>query len=121
MKILLDMNLSPSWVLPLKQAGHEPVHWTDVGAMNASDREIMTWARSHNHVVITHDLDFGAILAATGAERPSVILLRSQNVTFESMGAALLSALDAYAAELSSGILMSIDETGSRIRLLPLP
>ena len=38
MKIVVDMNLSP----------HEPMHWSQVGAANAPDREIMEWARTNN-------------------------------------------------------------------------
>ncbi|MFP4087231.1 MAG: DUF5615 family PIN-like protein [Desulfobacteraceae bacterium] len=43
MKIVIDMNLSPHWVQLLVKAGHEAVHWSEVGAPNASDRDIMAW------------------------------------------------------------------------------
>jgi predicted nuclease of predicted toxin-antitoxin system len=33
----------------------------------------MEWARANRYIVFTHDLDFGSLLAATGAETPSVI------------------------------------------------
>jgi predicted nuclease of predicted toxin-antitoxin system len=35
--------------------------------------EIKSWARAHGAIVFTHDLDFGAMLAATKANAPSVI------------------------------------------------
>ncbi len=38
MKLLIDMNLSPLWVSVLEEAGWKAVHWTHVGAPNASDR-----------------------------------------------------------------------------------
>jgi predicted nuclease of predicted toxin-antitoxin system len=65
MKLLIDMNLSPRWVASLNQAGWEAVHWSSVGKGNELDSEIMRYAAEQNYVVLTHDLDFSAILAAT--------------------------------------------------------
>jgi hypothetical protein len=65
MKFLVDMNLSPSWVSFLADAGFAAVHWSKVGRGDAPDIEVMQWAAEHDHVVLTADLDFGAILAAT--------------------------------------------------------
>ena len=61
MKILIDMNLSPSWVPALERKGWSAVHWSDVGDPRAVDRAIMDWAADHGHVVFTHDLDFGTM------------------------------------------------------------
>ena len=44
MKILVDMNLSPSWIPVLERHGWPTVHWSDVGSPRAADREIMDWA-----------------------------------------------------------------------------
>ena len=73
MLLVLDMNLSPDLCAPLSAAGHEAVHWSTLGAPTASDESIMAYARDHGLVVVTHDLDFGAILAATHAHGPSVV------------------------------------------------
>jgi len=35
MKILIDMNLSPSWVSVLEEAGHTASHWSTIGSLNA--------------------------------------------------------------------------------------
>jgi predicted nuclease of predicted toxin-antitoxin system len=78
MKLLVDMNLSPRWVSLLNGAGIEAVHWSTVGATNAPDREIMAYALAHDFVVLTHDLDFSAILAVTQGEKPSVVQLSSR-------------------------------------------
>ena len=32
MKLLIDMNLSPTWVTAFAEAGIEAVHWSSVGA-----------------------------------------------------------------------------------------
>lgn len=73
MKLRVDMNLSPRWVGVMADAGIEAKHWSTLGAYNAPDTEIMAYANTNNYVVLTHDLDFSAILAATHGEKPSVV------------------------------------------------
>lgn len=67
MKVLLDMNLSPAWAPVLNRAGFQCTHWRCVGKVDAPDTVVMSWARDHGYVVFTHDMDFGTLLAATGA------------------------------------------------------
>jgi len=57
-KLLVDMNLSPSWINRLARHGFDAVHWSTVGAATAPDVEILTWATEHQFVVVTNDLDF---------------------------------------------------------------
>jgi predicted nuclease of predicted toxin-antitoxin system len=120
MKLLVDMNLSPVWLSVLQAAGHEALHWSTVGNPRAEDSEIMTWARRNGYVVFTHDLDFGALLAVTGAEGPSVIQIRTMDVTPETQSKRLLDALEQFKEHLADGALISIDESRERVRLLPL-
>ena len=120
MKLLIDMNLSPRWVTTLGAAGYDAVHWFDIGAPNAPDHAILEHARNHGFVVLTHDLDFGDILAATGGEAPSVVQLRAANVSAEQTAPALLSALANHADALEGGALLTVDLLRSRIRLLPI-
>jgi predicted nuclease of predicted toxin-antitoxin system len=86
MKILIDMNLSPSWVQKFEEEGIESVHWSSIGDIRATDRTIMTYAAENGYIVFTHDLDFGALLAATQAESPSVIQVRIQDPLPEAIG-----------------------------------
>ena len=72
MKLLLDMNLSPTWVRFMEENGFEAVHWSTTGEPTATDAVIMAWARDRGFVVVTHDLDFSALLASTEALGPSV-------------------------------------------------
>ena len=120
MKILLDMNLSPDWVPLLAGGGHEALHWRDLGAANTPDTEIMAWAREHGYVVFTHDLDFGALLHATGAVAPSVIQFREDDVRPEILGSQALLALVQAKLEIESGALITIDLRRMRITSLPL-
>jgi predicted nuclease of predicted toxin-antitoxin system len=81
MKLLVDMNLSPRWVELLGKAGFDAAHWSKLGPSNASDAHIMAFARLNGYVVLTHNLDFGAILAATQGTKPSVVQIRSEKMS----------------------------------------
>ena len=120
LKVLLDMNLSPDWVPTLEAGGHQVLHWRDVGAANAPDTEIMLWAREHDYVVFTHDLDFGALLHATGAVAPSVIQFRDNDIRPEALGSQALLALVQAREEIENGALITIDPRKMRITCLPL-
>jgi predicted nuclease of predicted toxin-antitoxin system len=52
----------------LRAAGHEAVHWSEVGDPRAPDTVLMQWAIAHGYAVFTHDLDFGTMLALSGAD-----------------------------------------------------
>lgn len=120
MKILVDMNLSPDWVTVLINHGITAVHWSTVGDPRAEDSIIMKWARAHGYVVFTHDLDFGAVLALTQASGPSVIQVRAQDVSPEHLEATVIDVLDTNESALETGCLIVLDETRSRVRILPL-
>ena len=80
----------------------------------------MDWARENDYVVYTHDLDFGAILAVTRAEGPSVLQVRAQNVLPEHLGEVVIAALRQVAQQLEAGALITVDEGTSRARILPI-
>lgn len=114
------MNLSPEWVSLLTTIGFEAVHWATVGDARATDQAIMTWAKANGYVVFTHDLDFGALLAATQAESPSVIQVRTQDVLPASIGDLVINVLQQFQTELELGALITVDEARSRVRILPI-
>jgi predicted nuclease of predicted toxin-antitoxin system len=120
MKLLVDMTLSPAWVTFLADAGFEAVHWSDIGPPDAADTHLMQWAAAREYIVLTADLDFGAILAATQGRQPSVIQVRSDLLTPDAIGGAVLAALDQAREELLDGALVSLDATRARLRILPL-
>lgn len=120
MRILVDMNLPPQWVEVFQQEGHTSIHWSSVGAVDASDRELMQWAKRHEHVVFTHDLDFSALLAASQATGPSVIQIRTDNVLPVPHSDLVLRALRQFKSELREGAILSIDVDRARARYLPL-
>jgi predicted nuclease of predicted toxin-antitoxin system len=119
-RLLVDMNLSTEWIPFLKAAGHEAVHWSEVGDPRAPDTELMTWASSRGYTVFTHDLDFGTMLALSGADGPSVLQVRCLNVLPEAIGPLVLNLLGSYSDELEQGALIVADERRQRVRILPL-
>jgi len=80
MKFLADMGISPRSVAFLRDLGVEAVHLHELGLDRLPDAEIVKKARHEGYVVLTHDLDFGELLALSGAEVPSVVIFRLQNM-----------------------------------------
>jgi len=118
--LLLDMNLSPRLVSVLSEAGFESLHWSSAGPPEAPDAAVMAFARNNDYVVLTYDLDFSAILAATEARKPSVVQVRSGNLSPEYLVPAIIPLLRRMTAELENGAVLTIDLPKSRLRLLPL-
>ena len=114
------MHLSPSWVDRLARHGFEAVHWSTIGAATAPDHEILAWAHQHGSVLVTNDLDFSAILAAGVAEGPSVVQIRTQDLLSDAAVTIVAKALEAHRDDIERGALLSIDEAGTRVRVLPL-
>ena len=80
----------------------------------------MTWARTSGHIVFTHDLDFGTLLAQTHALGPSVIQVRSKDVLPDKLVHIVVAALNQHSFELAAGALVVVDDARSRVRLLPI-
>lgn len=120
MKILIDVSLSPQWRSALEAAGHEVVYWLDVGDQFAPDHEIMQWAAANGYVVFTHDLDFGAILAAIKSAGPSVIQVRADEILPDALEGVVAAAIDDFAEELRSGAIVVVEPHRARVRILPI-
>jgi predicted nuclease of predicted toxin-antitoxin system len=119
MKVLVDLNLSPRWIEWLRDSGFEAEHWSTVGGLKASDSEIMEYAAAHGYVVLTHDLDFSSVLAASRGANPSVVQIRAEDVSVKAIGSQVVAALREAQEELKAGALLTIDHARTRLRLLP--
>jgi predicted nuclease of predicted toxin-antitoxin system len=120
-KFLLDMNLSPAWVPVLRSAGWETSHWSAVGEAAATDAHIMAWAQANDCCVITNDLDFSAILAATRAQGPSIVQIRGQDLAPTVLADTLVGVLRGHADAMAHGVIVTLDLRTARVRTLPLP
>jgi predicted nuclease of predicted toxin-antitoxin system len=85
MKFLLDENMPPSLSRLLQNAGYEARHVNEIGYNNTPDFKISEFAAISGEIIITHDTDFGTILALTGSERPSVVLFRWKTISAQSV------------------------------------
>lgn len=119
-RLVIDMNLSPEWVAVFKRHQISAIHWMTVGDPEATDTTIMEWARANGHVVFTHDLDFGTMLALTHSDGPSVIQVRAQDIFPSHLESLVIPVLQQYTPELLAGALVVIDELRTRVRVLPL-
>jgi predicted nuclease of predicted toxin-antitoxin system len=119
-KLLIDMNLTPSWVEYFAARHIESVHWSGLGDPKALDPEIMEFARNGQFVVFTHDLDFGNVLAVTHARGPSVIQARVEDPLPTVIGDAVVTAIRENAAHLERGALITLDPDKLRVRILPI-
>jgi predicted nuclease of predicted toxin-antitoxin system len=120
MKVPVDMNLSPRWAALLGDAGFHSEHGSSVGAASATDARIMYWAADRGYVVLTNDLDFGAILAASQGIKPSVVQARADNLNPDVTGPTVLAAQKATAGDLATGALVTVEPSRNSVMLLPL-
>ena len=119
-RILVDMSLSPDWAPVLLRGGWDTIHWSAVGDPAATDREIMGWAVAHHHIVFTHDLDFGTMLALSHADGPSVIQVRTRDVLPDDLGGTVIAAIRQHETELGAGALVVVEPDRNRVRILPI-
>ena len=64
MKFLADMGISPKTALFLRTLGYDSLHLHDHALDRLSDVDILKKARNEKRILITHDLDFGGLVAA---------------------------------------------------------
>jgi predicted nuclease of predicted toxin-antitoxin system len=82
--------------------------------------EILEKARKEGHILLTHDLDFGDLLAASGADLPSVVIFRLRNMHPENVNRHLLKIISQFPKALENGAIITVTEGRLRIRDLPL-
>lgn len=120
MRFLADMNLSPLTVSALTADGMDIVRVSDVLPANASDETILDLARREGRVVITQDLDFSALLALGGYDRPSLVTLRLLDTDPDEVTQRLRQALSQVEVVLGQGCAVTVEETAVRARRLPI-
>jgi predicted nuclease of predicted toxin-antitoxin system len=120
MKFLADMGISPRTVEKLRREGYDAVHLVEEGLEKLEDREILAKARNEGRIILTVDLDFGYLLAVSGAVLPSVVLFRLGNESREVIEEYLDDVLSQFSEELGAGAIISVKDDGFRVRALPI-
>lgn len=80
MKFLADMGISPKTVEFLNDSGHDAIHLHDQNLDKLPDSKILEKARGENRILLTNDLDFGELVAASSGNLPSVVIFRLRNM-----------------------------------------
>jgi predicted nuclease of predicted toxin-antitoxin system len=119
-KFLLDMGLARSTADFLRRQGYDAVHLREQGLQRMEDHDIVSKARTEGRVILTHDLDFGRIIALSQNQLPSLITFRLSNMQPHQVNHYLAEVLDRFAEQLESGALVSVSERAIRVRPLPV-
>ena len=120
MNFLADMGVSPRTVEFLVDLGYCAVHLNAQGLGRMKDVDIVRKAREENRIILTSDLDFGQLMAASGARLPSVIIFRLPKMSPEIVNPRLRRVLSDFRDALESGAVISVSERAARIRWLPI-
>jgi predicted nuclease of predicted toxin-antitoxin system len=120
MKFLADMGISPRTVTFLKSLGHDVVHLQEQGLGRLSDPLTLRKAREEGRVLLTHDLDFGELMAASGEELPSVVIFRLHDMRPERVNLYLKQIVTEHDEVLEQGVIVSVSERQIRLRNLPV-
>lgn len=120
MKFLLNMNLPRELGKRLKSKGHKTRHVGDIGMAQASDMAIIEESRKNKETIITHDLDYGNLLAFSGELKPSIIIFRLRNTHIDNLYNRLIESLTEIEKSLVEGAIVVLEDTFLRIRLLPI-
>lgn len=120
MKFLADMGISLRTVSFLRDLGHDAVHLYEQGLGRLSDSRILQKARDEDRVLLTQDLDFGELMAASGANLPSVVVFRLRDMRPDGVNAHLREVVTEYHEMLQKGAIVSVSERQIRLRSLPI-
>ena len=121
MRFLVDANVSPRPANLLEALDHDAVTVRELGLADASDEVVLERARSEQRVLISHDTDFGTLLAFRGLTAPSLVLFRSSDpVTPDEQADLIIANLDKVADDLEAGAIVVFARGRLRTRRLPV-
>jgi predicted nuclease of predicted toxin-antitoxin system len=117
---LLNMNVNRDMTAQLEKRGHVCRHVGDIGMNRATDTEIVLEAKRTGEVILTHDLDYGHLLAFSGEKAPSVVILRLRDLRTDEVVSRLETVWKEVEAALMDGAIISLSDKSLRIRRLPI-
>lgn len=114
------MGLARSTARFLDALGHDAIHLRDLGLERADDEAVVTMAFSEGRIVLTHDLDFGRIVALGRGRVSSVVTFRLGDMRPTEVNRWLQVVIERFSADLEAGALITVGDRGIRVRRLPI-
>jgi len=119
-KLLADIHISPLTVSEIRANGYEIHRVSDFISASATDAKIIELAILERAAIITQDLDFSALVAQSGLNKPSIVSLRVSDAKPRRIATILKTVLPQIESDLLEGAIVSIEETEYRVRKLPI-
>jgi predicted nuclease of predicted toxin-antitoxin system len=119
-RFLADMGVSLRVVDWLRSSGHDAIHLREEGLQTLPNGEIFQKALREERIVLTFDLDFGEIVAASGGGSVSVVLFRMRNTRAEFVLQRLEIVLRQSTEDLAEGAVVLVEDGRYRVRRLPI-
>ena len=88
----------------------DALHLHDQRLDRLPDPAILEKARHEKRILLTHDLDFGELVAASGAKLPSVIIFRLRNMRPEQVNRCLQGIIIQHQDAIEEGAIISVTE-----------
>ena len=121
MRFLVDNALSPVPATVLARAGHDALHVRTIELQRAEDGVIFDKAAGEDRIVVSADTDFGALLAARNAQKPSVIQFRGPGSRKpDALARTILLNLPQLTDALDRGSIVTFEPSRVRVRGLPI-
>jgi predicted nuclease of predicted toxin-antitoxin system len=114
------MGISPTTGTYLAELGYDTIHLLNENMETASDSEILYKAIHEKRIILTHDLDFGKLLATAGTKSPSVVIFRLKNMRPENVNRFCDRIIDRFADALEKGAILSVGDKRIRCHQLPI-
>jgi predicted nuclease of predicted toxin-antitoxin system len=120
MHFLADMGVSWRVAEWLRDNGHDVTHLREQQLHRLPNGSIFAKAADERRVILTWDLDFTEIVALSGARIVSAVVFRLMNTRSENVIRRLARVLAESAQDLEEGVIISVEESRHRVRLLPI-
>ena len=120
MRFLADMGISKRSVDWLRSRGHDIIHLSEQGLQCMLDVDVFKKAKGEKRIILTMDLDFGQIVAASKTTSPSVVVFRLSNERSENINKRLEELLSKCSNDMREGSIISVSDNNIRVRHLPI-
>jgi len=75
-EVLLDADVPRSSAQVLRKLGHEALNVRDIGLGDATDEEIIKYAKENNFILVTRDIEFANFLHYPVGSHVGIVVLR---------------------------------------------